>query len=135
MKKAIVTLATGQKYEKMFDDYCRANWQEYCDTYDYELIGGSFRQYTSPLDTDNCFLWVHGGATDLGSLYTKEFARNVPLHMIDAKGELHTDGRASKYLYASTEGVPVPTNKLQYIIRHNAGFKLKVTFKNDYYRQ
>jgi len=36
--KAIVTLAIGKKYEKMFNKYCRKNWQEYCNKFGYELI-------------------------------------------------------------------------------------------------
>ena len=38
MKKAIVTLVIGKKYEKMFNTYCRKNWQTYCEKYNYELI-------------------------------------------------------------------------------------------------
>jgi hypothetical protein len=42
---AIVTLAIGRKYERMFDKYCRKNWQEYCDKFGYDLI-----VITEPLD-------------------------------------------------------------------------------------
>jgi len=37
-RKAIVTLTIGEKYQKMFDIYCRKNWQEYCDKYNFDLI-------------------------------------------------------------------------------------------------
>ena len=40
------------------DASCVKTVVDFAPPYDYELIGGSFRQYTSPLDTDNCFLWV-----------------------------------------------------------------------------
>ena len=38
MRKAIVTLAIGFCYEKIFDDLCRLNWQKYCEKYGYDLI-------------------------------------------------------------------------------------------------
>ena len=38
MKKAIVTLAVGQKHEEMFNNFCKNNWQKYCENYDYDLI-------------------------------------------------------------------------------------------------
>ena len=38
MKKAIITLIIGNKYEKMFNTYCRKNWQIYCEKYNYDLI-------------------------------------------------------------------------------------------------
>jgi len=44
-KKAIVTIAIGKKYQKIFDLYCRDNWQAYCDKFGYDLI-----VLTEPLD-------------------------------------------------------------------------------------
>jgi hypothetical protein len=38
MKKAIVTLAIGEKYIKLFDQFCRKNWTNYCKKYDFDLI-------------------------------------------------------------------------------------------------
>lgn len=38
MKKAIVTLTIGAEYERLFDVYCRFNWEKYCDKYGYDLI-------------------------------------------------------------------------------------------------
>ena len=38
MKKAIVTITLGTKYEKMFNNYCRNNWKIYSEKYGYELI-------------------------------------------------------------------------------------------------
>ncbi|MFD2515635.1 hypothetical protein ACFSRY_17305 [Pontibacter locisalis] len=46
MRKAVVTLAIGEKYERMFEDYCKDNWQQYCDRFGYELI-----VITEPLDS------------------------------------------------------------------------------------
>ena len=38
MKKAIVTLAIGDEYKKLFDQHARNNWQTYCDAFGYDLI-------------------------------------------------------------------------------------------------
>ncbi len=38
MNKAIVTLTIGKKYEEMFTNYCKDNWQKYCEKFDYDLI-------------------------------------------------------------------------------------------------
>lgn len=37
-KKAIVTLATGKKYQTLFDKHCRDNWQTYCRAFNFDLI-------------------------------------------------------------------------------------------------
>ena len=38
MKKAIVTITIGEKYKNMFHKYCKENWQNYCEKYNYDLI-------------------------------------------------------------------------------------------------
>ena len=38
MKKAIVTLTIGGKYENLFNTYCKNNWEKYCEKFDYDLI-------------------------------------------------------------------------------------------------
>ncbi len=38
MNKAIVTITIGENYEKMFNNFCRNNWEEYCKKYKYDLI-------------------------------------------------------------------------------------------------
>lgn len=38
MKKAIVTLTIGSKYEEMYNKYCKNNWQKYCEKFNYDLI-------------------------------------------------------------------------------------------------
>ena len=38
MKKAIVTLTIGKKYENLFNTYCKNSWEKYCDKFDYDLI-------------------------------------------------------------------------------------------------
>jgi len=43
--KAIVTLAIGEKYQLMFEEFCRQNWEAYAKKYGYDLI-----VLTDPLD-------------------------------------------------------------------------------------
>jgi len=38
MKKAIVTITLGEKYEKLFAENCKVSWQQYCHKFDYDLI-------------------------------------------------------------------------------------------------
>jgi hypothetical protein len=45
-KRAIVTLAIGTKYVKMFDEICRAGWEDYAGRFGYDVI-----VIKEPLDT------------------------------------------------------------------------------------
>ena len=38
MKKAIVTITIGDKYESLFINYCKKNWEKYCQKFNYDLI-------------------------------------------------------------------------------------------------
>jgi hypothetical protein len=38
MRKAIVTLAVGERYKTVFEQYCRDNWQSYCNKFGFELL-------------------------------------------------------------------------------------------------
>ena len=38
MKKAIVTLTLGKKYENLFNTNCKNNWEKYCEKFNYDLI-------------------------------------------------------------------------------------------------
>ena len=40
MKKAIVTLTIGEKYENLFNNFCKKNWEKYCQKFNYDLISG-----------------------------------------------------------------------------------------------
>ncbi|MEI7531879.1 MAG: hypothetical protein WCK52_08100 [Betaproteobacteria bacterium] len=44
-QKAIVAFALGEKYQKMFNDLCRLDWEKYCKKYNYD-----FYLITEPLD-------------------------------------------------------------------------------------
>ena len=38
MKKAIATLTIGEKYENLFNNYCKINWEKYSEKFNYDLI-------------------------------------------------------------------------------------------------
>ncbi len=38
MKKAIVTITIGEKYEFLFKTYCKKNWEKYSQKFNYDLI-------------------------------------------------------------------------------------------------
>jgi hypothetical protein len=38
MKKAIVTLAIGKRYEAIFEQYCRSFWSQYADKHGFDVI-------------------------------------------------------------------------------------------------
>lgn len=46
MKKALVTLAIGKRYEILFDKYCRPLWSEYASKHGFDII-----VHNQPLDT------------------------------------------------------------------------------------
>lgn len=100
--------------------------------YDYELISGSIRQVVSP--STDVRIWVIGGIVDLGSAYVKEFTGGLNMHYLGADEEIKTDGRASKYMKKTIEGVPYNANKLQIIVRHNAGVQHKLMITIEYFR-
>lgn len=86
---------------------------------DYEIISG--KVHVAEKATQDVEMWVIGGATDLSAYpgTVVEMIRNINFKYIQEG--LISDGRASKFMSFSTEGVPVPTNKLQFIITHPAG--------------
>lgn len=47
MKTAVCTLLVGERFEKLFDQYCARSWQNYCSAHRYELF--IFRKAFSPL--------------------------------------------------------------------------------------
>lgn len=98
----------------------------------YEIVAGKIHV---PVMADQpTRLWVIAGATDLSAYQgtVVEMIRNVPLHHV--QNSLVSDGRASKYLAFSTSGVPVPTNKLQFIIKHNPGYQFSFCSSVELFR-
>lgn len=100
--------------------------------HDYELIGGSIRQESSPGVAVR--VWVVGGVPELGSAGIKEFIGGVNMCFLSNQEHVQTDGRASKYMKKTTAGIPYNTNQLQFIIRHPAGKKHKLMFTMEYFR-
>jgi len=103
-------------------------------SYDYDIIGGNVHQSTPP--TQDLRIWVIAGATDLKHLpgTVTEFIGGINLKLLPEGDQLETDGRASARLNLTTEGVPTPTNKLQYILRHPVGFQHKLMVVVEYFR-
>jgi len=100
--------------------------------YDYELISGSIRQLATA--TSDVRLWVIGGITDLGGAYVKEFAGGLNLRYIGQDEEIKTDGRAAKYMKKTITGVPYNANKIQIIVKHDAGIQHKIMIILEYFR-
>lgn len=101
---------------------CTKTVIDYRPSSDYEIIGGKLNMIAPA--TLPCTLWVIGGCIDLAATVpsaVSEFIRNLDLRYILSRQE--TDGRASKFLSYSTEGVPYPTNSLRFIIKHSVGYQ------------
>jgi hypothetical protein len=104
-------------------------------SHDYDIIGGNIHQHTTP--TENIRLWVIAGATDLAHVpgTVKEFVGGLNMKFMGINEQIETDGRASARLNLETEGLPVPTNKMQYIITHPAGHQHELMIVLEYFRQ
>lgn len=48
MKKALITLAIGKRYEGIFDNYCKTLWSHYAEVHGFDLI-----VHNKPLDTSD----------------------------------------------------------------------------------
>jgi len=103
--------------------------------YDYDIIGGKIHQHTTPLE--NIRLHVIAGATDLSHLpgTIKEFVGGLNMKFMGVNENIETDGRAGARMNLATEGIPVATNKLQYIITHPAGERHELMIVVEYFRQ
>jgi hypothetical protein len=100
--------------------------------YDYELISGSIRQIAN--SSSDVRVWVIGGIVDLGGPYVKEFAGGLNLRYIGQDEEIKTDGRAAKYMKKDIVGVPYSANKIQIIVKHDAGIQHKLMIMLEYFR-
>ena len=103
--------------------------------HDYDLIGGNVHQQTTP--SDNIRLWVIAGAVDIKHLpgTVTEFVGGLNLKFINPGDHIETDGRASARLNLNTDGVPTPTNKMQYIFKHPVGYKHDIMIVVEYFRK
>lgn len=115
------------------DATCVKTIVNYAPPEQYEIIGGNV--HVRALATQSCVMWVIGGATDLAGVSptaVKEMVRHLDLECVQIG--VDTDGRASKFMALSTAGVPVPTNKLRFIIRHAAGYQYKFSVSVEIFR-
>lgn len=115
------------------DANCVKTIINYAPPEQYEIIGGNV--HVKAMATQACVLWVIGGATDLAGVVpsaVKEMVRYLDFECVQIG--VNTDGRASKFMALSTDGVPVPTNKLQFIIRHAAGYQYKFSVSVELFR-
>lgn len=88
-------------------------------SYDYEVLGGKLHQHTRP--TTSVRMSAIAGPVDLGMGYCKAFVPSINLKYVDPAQEINSDGRASKFMALTTEGVPVPTNKFEINFYYNQG--------------
>ena len=91
----------------------------FAPNHDYDILGGNIRQIVTP----NADIRVSaiGGAVDLGINYSKVFIPSLNLKYVSPGNQLETDGRASKHMKLTTEGVPVTTNKFEVNIYYPQG--------------
>ena len=124
-------LVAGTQAE--LDASCVKTVLTFAPSYDIDVIGGKIFQRITP--TEDINLWVIAGATDLAFVpgTVKEFVRNINLRDITSN-MLKTDGRASARMNVTTDGVPVPTNKMQFIITHPVGHQHVFSSIIEYYR-
>lgn len=127
------TELTGNTQTEL-DNNCTRTEVTFQPSYDYDIIGGNVHQDISP--TVDIRLWVIAGATDLRDLpgTITEFIGGLNLKYINEGDHIETDGRASARLNLTSEGVPVPTNKMQYIIEHPTGHQHGLMIVFEYFR-
>lgn len=114
------------------DTMCVKTIVNFSPMYDYELVSGTVNLIASP--SENIRLWVTGGVSELGGMYVKEFIRNLNLRYISSSETLQTDGRASKYMKATTMGVPYNTNQLQIVVTSETpGLKHDIMMAFEYF--
>ena len=93
-------------------------------------MGGRFNQSQRP--TEDVLMWVYGGISELGKLGNTEFARNINIkHML----EVRTDGRASKHVKKTLEGIPYNANQMSFIFKHSPGFQHEISLTLELYKE
>jgi hypothetical protein len=97
MKKAIVTIAVGERYFKMFHCICQNNWMEYCDRFGYDLIVIEDKMDTSDRANSRSVAWQK--LLILSQDWSSEYDRIV---WVDVDVIMN-----SKYAYDICDGVPI----------------------------
>lgn len=101
------------------DTNCVKTVVDWEPTYDYEIVGGFFKQASIP--SSDIRLWVVG-VPDVPAQYggSKLFTANINLKYVGLEEGIKVDGRAPKYM---TYNATYHSNKLRMILKHNAGEK------------
>jgi hypothetical protein len=102
--------------------------------YDYEIISGNLKQKNKA--AQDLRMWVTGGVynelSNCTPISVAPFVTNMNLSFFE---ETRTDGRASKYMRQTTDGVPFGTNRFQYTFEHAAGFTHKVLISVELFKE
>jgi hypothetical protein len=101
---------------------------------DFEIVSGRISQI-NPASSD-IRMWVTAGVYNELNNYSEISVVSFVEGGMNLRyfEESETDGRASKYIKYNTVGVPFPTNRFQYIIKHDAGVTHKIQIRMDLYK-
>ena len=152
MKRALVTLAVGERYLRMFDRYCRDLWEAYADRHRMDLVVLSRALDDSPRARSRSASWqkclvlsapeitsyeqvVWTDADVLINPESPDVAQDVPVDRIGAVDEYATPTREDyeillrrKYAQWSASGIPYVSNLTP--TEYHAQFGLKGHFES-----
>lgn len=114
------------------DNYCTKTEIIFKPDFDYEVISGSVHHIEPP--TSDVKIWVIGGIIELGAAYVKQMVKGINLKFFSSSESVKTDGRASKFMKKTIDGVSYQGNQLKFIFKHDAGFKHKIMILLEYFR-
>lgn len=97
--------------------------------FDYEIISGEIFSIEKP--ESDLRVWVVGGCTSLGQQGTKEFVTGLNLRF---EAHVKTDGRASKFMKKSIQGIPYPCNEIQFRFMNHGGVEHRVQIILEIFR-
>ena len=100
--------------------------------YDFEVIEGDLYQHTRP--DEDIRLWTLAGIPELGPNYVKVFSNGINLRFMSPDDHIESDGRSSKFMTKTIEGVPYNANQFQFIIKHSAGYKHELMIVLELYK-
>ena len=100
--------------------------------YDFEVIEGDLYQHTRP--DEDIRLWTLAGIPELGPSYVKVFSNGINLRFMSPDDHIESDGRSSKFMVKTIEGVPFNANQFQFIIKHSAGYKHEIMIVLELYK-
>lgn len=113
------------------DTSCVRTVLEIIPPYDYYLIGGVAKVAVKPLTDVRLSLIV---APDVPYAYggSRVNIQNINFKYIGPDDSIQADGRASKFVPYAASGTP--TNKLKFIINHNAGVQTTFALFIEHYK-